>query len=422
MSKEYKITLQEPMDEEGEKKIKDVVNKFANILHPIENNLFICVDKRTNAIYCECHINADSLLNFATTDVPLDPDEQPDYRANREIMEDAVAFEQMKSDALAERTFSNIVTEFNTQFTPDYPLKIIGGQHRFIAIREAFEKNISVDHGVKVYFSLDLEQRLDAQLISNVNIAVSTDLWDRLQETAMGPQLRDWCQKVSFLDPGQDFSAKRTLGDSITVRAVRSFIINFFKGKDIGSTSQFDNIDTTPILCKTGKPDPDWNEFRQNNPDFWSDEGLIKVGKEFILLDEAQRNAIEKMREENPRIPSSYANKALTFSVMCGWAYVAGILQSNDLRLKRHYDLVLTKGHDPLNAIAMAEARHKSDPENYRGLGTRTDAKERGRCVELFFLQSEKGQGITSKVADLAIKKYHIKQDTLEAKKIEASM
>ena len=128
------------------------------------------------------------------------------------------------------------------------------------------------------------------------------------------------------------------------------------------------------------------------------------------------------MRVENKKLPASYANKALTFSVMCGWAYVAGILQKNLVRLERHYNLHQLKGLDPLNAVAMADGQHKSDPENYRGLGTRNDAKERGRCVELFFLQAEKGQGITPKVIDLAIKKYHIKQDIIEAKKLEASM
>ena len=62
----------------------------------------------------------------------------------------------------------------------------------------------------------------------------------------------------------------------------------------------------------------------------------------------------------------------------------------------------------------MAEGRHKSDPSNYRGLGTRNDAKERGRCVELFHLQAEKGTGITPAIVDAAIKRHFAKQAKLE--------
>ena len=39
---------------------------------------------------------AKDLLKLSTTDVPLDPDEQAEYRANRDIVEDDVAFDQMK--------------------------------------------------------------------------------------------------------------------------------------------------------------------------------------------------------------------------------------------------------------------------------------------------------------------------------------
>jgi hypothetical protein len=76
-------------------------------------------------------------------------------------------------------------------------------------------------------------------------------------------------------------------------------------------------------------------------------------------------------------------------------------------------------GRDPLNAAALAKGRHKSDAENYRGLGYRTDAKERGRLVELFYLQAEKGDGITAATIDLAIKKYHAKEATLEVIRAE---
>jgi hypothetical protein len=67
----------------------------------------------------------------------------------------------------------------------------------------------------------------------------------------------------------------------------------------------------------------------------------------------------------------------------------------------------------------LAKGRHKTDPENYRGLGYRTDAKERGRLVELFYLQAENGSGITPSLIDLAIKKYHAKRAVLEVAEAE---
>jgi len=45
------------------------------------------------------------------------------------------------------------------------PIKVIDGQHRFEAIRFALENSVDVLHGVKVYFALDMPQRLDVQLI-----------------------------------------------------------------------------------------------------------------------------------------------------------------------------------------------------------------------------------------------------------------
>jgi hypothetical protein len=47
------------------------------------------------------------------------------------------------------------------------------------------------------------------------------------------------------------------------------------------------------------------------------------------------------------------------------------------------------------------------------------DPKERGRFVELFHLQTEKGEGITKASVDLAIKKFHAKQAQLEVTEAE---
>jgi hypothetical protein len=395
--------------------VSDLVDEFVKICSPVESaKLLVFVDAKTKARYCECHLQAKRIIELGTIDVPLDPDEQQDYRANREVVEDHIAYEKMKDDAKNRRTFSNIVAEFTTAFDSDHPLKIIGGQHRFNAISEALEEGIDELHGLKVYFDLTSDQRLDVQLISNTNIAASTDLIDRMHETLAGPELRAWCQECGLLENGSDFADKRKRGQAITVRAARTFIVNYFKGARIEGKA-FDITQTTPVVCKTGVPDANWDELRKSNPSLWKDKGLKEAGKQYARLVDAQRNAFKGKTVTNV----DFAEKASNLAVMSAWAYVAGILSSNAVRLKRHFDLADTAGKNPLNAAALAKGRHKTDPENYRGLGYRTDPKERGRFVELFYVQADKGLGITTSAIDLAIKKFHAKQAAIEVREAE---
>jgi hypothetical protein len=396
--------------------VAETVREFVDLCEPFEKNPQLFKDKLTGAQYCECHLRARKLVELATIDVPLDPEEQQEYRANREIVEDHVAFERMKEDAKARRTFSNIVTEFNTAFDPDHPIKIIGGQHRFIAIGEAYAGDIDELHGLKVYFGLNSDQRLDVQLISNTNIATSTDLIDRMHETLAGPELRDWCQRCGLLEEDTDFADVRKRGNPLTVRAARTFIVNYFRGKAI-DPMKFDAVDTTPLICKTGVTEPDWEKLRRSESTLWKDKKLLEAGRQFARLIDAQRNAFAGKKHESV----DFAEKALNFAIIAAWAFVAGLLHGNDKRRKRHFALADTTGKDPLNAAALAKGRHKTDPENYRGLGYRTDPKERGRFVELFGLQAEKGHGITAGMVDLAIKKFHAKQAALEVKRAEKS-
>ena len=152
--------------------VKEGIEKFCEIFSPIESTVYILEDARTKALYCECHIYAQNIVTLGTIDSPLDSENQAEYRANRDVVEDNAAFLQMKEDAKLKRSFSNIVAEYITTFDEEHPLKIIGGQHRFIAISEAYAtENVNQPHGVKVYFGLNTEQRLDVQLISNTNIA-----------------------------------------------------------------------------------------------------------------------------------------------------------------------------------------------------------------------------------------------------------
>lgn len=390
-------------------KVRDLVDSFVATCQPLEQGaLYVLADCCTGALFCECHIKASVLVKHGTVDVPLDPEEQPEYRANRELVEDHTAYERMKADALSGRPFSNLVIEYRLPKDDETTLMIIGGQHRFHAIQNAHEKGVNEYQGVKVHFGLDTAQRLDVQLVSNTNIAVSSDLLDRMYETWAGPELRTWCQAVGLLYEGQDFADKRQRGQPITVRAARTFIMNYLSGKEV-DTTKFDQTITTPIIAKTGADDPEWKAVKEKYPKMWDDDGMKDAGREFAALAKAQRDSFTDPRTER-RTNVDFAEKASNYAILSAWAYTAGILSRNAPRLKRHFALREAKGKDPLQAAALARGRHKTDAENYRGLGYRTDAKERGRLAELFFLQAEKGEGITKALIDLAIKKYHAKQ------------
>ena len=93
-------------------------NQFEAECKPLESGkgLLTLVDRRTSARYCECHIKASTLSSLATVDVPLDPDSQDQYRANREILTDDPGFRRMQEDAKKGRSFSNIVAEYTKDF------------------------------------------------------------------------------------------------------------------------------------------------------------------------------------------------------------------------------------------------------------------------------------------------------------------
>src|SRR3989304_4409079 len=96
------------------KNLKEQLSNFNDVFEPLENNNeYLFVDKRMNAIFFECHIQAKKLIELSTIDVPLDPDYQAEYRANRDIVEDHNAYTIMKLDALSGRCFSNIIGEYN---------------------------------------------------------------------------------------------------------------------------------------------------------------------------------------------------------------------------------------------------------------------------------------------------------------------
>lgn len=316
--------------------VKKQIEDFSNAFNPLEGNLYIFEDSITKAIYCECHILANTIIEKGTIDSPLDAEGQSEYRANRDIVEDSTAFLQMKNDALKKRSFSNIVAEYNTSFDETHPLKIIGGQHRFTAILEALSEGISQSHGLKVYFDLNTDQRLDVQLISNTNIAVSSDLLDRMLETVKGPELRTWCQSAGLLNEHEDFADRKQRGSRFTVRAARTFIMNYYAGTKIPSKDFF-STKTTPVLAKTGGLDEDWERLKMTTPNIWTDSKLLEAGKAFAQLIAKQQAAF--LKKNGTPLNSEFSDKASSYAVVAAWAFIAGTLSNNKVRLERHYSL-----------------------------------------------------------------------------------
>src|SRR5437868_7360012 len=97
--------------------IRGLLEEFATEFKPLENRnqLLELTDSKTGARYCECHIKGSTIVELGTTDVPLDPEDQSEYRANREIVLNDSAFETMRKDARERRSFSNIVAEYTKE-------------------------------------------------------------------------------------------------------------------------------------------------------------------------------------------------------------------------------------------------------------------------------------------------------------------
>ncbi len=160
-----------------------------------------------------------------------------------------------------------------------------------------------------------------------------------MHETLAGPELRAWCQECGLLDQGTDFADKRKRGQAITVRAARTFILNYFKGKDVDA-KKFDSAQTTPLICKTGVFDSNWDQLRKKHSSLWKDKGLKEAGQEYARLVEAQRSAFKGKTSANV----DFAEKASNLAIVSAWAYVAGVLSANGVRLRRHYALADTTG------------------------------------------------------------------------------
>lgn len=400
-------------------KVAENLEKFLQKFSPIESQngipLLLHYDKKSEASYVVCHLLGKILAQYSDIEATLDAQSEDDvlYKLNRDITEDKVAYKQMEHDARKGRSFEDIVIEFDESYRPSKPLKIYGGQHRIRAITKAWEEErVSVPHGVRVYFALTREQKIEIATVNNTSIAVSNDLLDRMREQMIGPELRKWCQTVGLLEKGQDFSDHRD-PDIPTVRIARTLVVNYHLGLKAEEIDAFHQ----PIVCKSGGLDETYEKIR---PEInWKDESFLEMGRQFARLHKVQR---ERVRNRDFDNYAEFARKAFSYAVVAAWAYAAGLFQRAPEYLKVLYDLPdsVPEPDDPLNAKALSEARLKGvDPDSYRGLGTRNNPQERGRMLEVFLVLATKAKKkvITKKLANAAIQSYEAKRAKYEADK-----
>ncbi len=407
-----------PPELSPKKNVTKSIENFLAAFQPHEvkmgTKLLLHFDEKSEACYLTCHLDAKVLIQHCDLEASLDADEDDEiYKLNREITEDQEAYKLMEEDALKGRSFEDLVLEYDTSYRPQKSLKVYGGQHRLRAITKAQDVKASVLHGIRVYFDLSREQKVEIATVSNTSIAVPNDLLDRMREQLIGSELRDWGQAVGLLDKGVDFSDRRS-PDTPTVRIARTLLVNFFLGVDAKQLDDFHQ----PIICKSGGIDEQYLTVRGRIN--WNDEGLKEMGKQFARLHKLQRASVLDRQEDKN---AEFARKALSLSVVSGWAYAAGLFQREKSFLNTHYSIPESSSppDDPLNAKALSEARLKgTDHDTYRGLGTRSSPKELGRMLEVFLVLATKAskKRITKELANAAIQSYEAKRAVYEADKV----
>jgi len=342
-------------------------------------------DQKSGSYYIECHGNASIFESLLDIDAVLDPEEQAEYRANRSLQEEHRAFVQMIDDAKKGRQFSDLIVEYNKEYKTEMPLKVLGGQHRVEAVREALQEGIDRPHGFKVYFALTREQRNEIAQISNTNIALPVDLLDRMQETMLRSGLRKWCQEIGLLGDDEDFADRKTTEGPVAVKAARSFVVSFHEGKAKGYDPDALYV---PHLCRSsigGLVDDKYVLLLKTKGNkIWQDPDLLNAGKAFAELHNAQFNAVEK--DSKLKQFPEFKTKTITPVVAAAFGMIAGAVIKEKAKQKKLFELGKVKGRDPLNANALSNAKHHSDLPTYRGIGARSDKKELGRMAEVVML------------------------------------
>jgi hypothetical protein len=402
-----------------EERILEILHQFRVEIPTLESEkelpFLLLQDGKSQAFYIECHIDASEAIHLADLDAVLDPEEQEQFRLQRELQPANRAFIAMCSDALGNRQFADIIAEYDLTYRPETPLKILGGQHRTEAIKRALENDVSRFHGFRIYFGLSIDQRNEIAQIANTNIAISADLIDRMQETVRGPQLRNFCHEVGLLETTDDFADRRNQEGKVTVRLARTFVVNFYEGKQ-NENKDLENCVFIPYVCKSGQEDPKYLALVEK--DIWEDPDFLEAGKNFAKLHNRQKSSIANNPDLNK---SEFRNKAVSMAVISSWAFVSGALQNNQNALEKLYSLPCFGGSsDPLVAKIMSESSHPKDPPTYRGLGARYTKEDLGRITELFlqFSLNEKPKRITKVLIESAIASQEAKVSAIRAKKL----
>jgi hypothetical protein len=391
------VDIEFDVNADENEEIRNSVLDFVNTVSCLEKEknipILIHQDGVKSSYYIHCCISGEIVSHLISLDARLDPFGKDTFRDNRELMVKHNTYLRMIQDAENKREFNDIIVEYNKSYIPERPLKVWGGQHRSKAIQNAYDKRkVSRYHGFRVYFCLSKEQRSELALISNTNISVSNDLFDRqLEETLVGPHLREWCIETGLLNQNEDFPDVGSKAERITTQEARTFIVNFYLGLEKSRIILTDKIDHNvyePYLCSSGIVlDANYQELiKQKKGALWKDKELIKAGQAFSKLHRAQYEAIKRNKPNK----KGFRMKALTPAILSSWSYVAGLLQTNPTRLNNHMSLPpITKGiKDPLNTQEMSNYKHDQDEKTYRGLGTRSDIKERQRLAQVFLARS----------------------------------
>ncbi|MGA9047962.1 MAG: hypothetical protein WB588_03125 [Dehalococcoidia bacterium] len=378
-------------DSEVFKTVRNFIDSVKTLELSQGNAITIHQDGVDKSYYIRCCLQGNKASKLVDLDARLIPDSPDSFRANRQLLLTHKTYLRMSQDAENGREFNDIIVEYNTSYSPEKPLKVWGGQHRSKAVLNATNKDVSRYHGFRVYLCLSKTQRSNLALISNTNINVSPDLFDRqLEETLIGPFLRQWCVRVGLLADKEDFPDTGSRAETVTTQAARTFIVNYFMGRQMGKKLSDDQLDQNyyaPYLCESGDLDENYDKLvKDTGKKLWNDSGLEKAGKAFAMLNKAQSAAVHKSKNNR----KGFRTKALTLSVLPAWAYVAGLLESHASRLQNHLAIPKTaKGAvDPLNAAEMSRFKHDQDPVTYRGLGNRSSMKERERMAQVFLARS----------------------------------
>jgi hypothetical protein len=396
------------LDKNAEKPSEEVISaltEFRENIPTLQSEMklpFILLqDGKSQAFYVECYVEAKVAIPLIDINAALDPEEQEQFRLQRKLQPTNKAFIKMCYDAIENRQFSDIIAEYDTSYRSGMPLKLLGGQHRTVAIQEALQKKKSRYHGFKIFFNLSVNQRNEMAQIANTNIAISLDLIDRMQETVRGPHLRTFCQRTGLLGTNEDFADRKNPEGIITVRLARTFIVNFFEGKKHRTQNMQKSI-FNPYICKSGlEIDERYRVIADKEP--WEDAELLETARNFARLHKKQMEIIDKDEQLNRIV--EFRNKVLSLAVLSSWAFAAGFLQDKKVLLTKLYSLPASSGDvDPLAARIMSESRHPKDDRTYRCLGVRSGKVDRGRITELFLeYSSSREKRITEELIESAI-------------------